>query len=476
MRSIVAYIRVSTEEQGSLETQREVLADYARGHNLQIVQMFEEKHSAYRPGRPEYKAMLAFLAQRKDVTGVLVYKVDRLARNLADYSAMEGMEGVEIISATEPSLAGASGRFLGSIFAVVSRLYSDQLGERVRHAAATKVANGELPGPAPTGYVNRTDGRRKTIEPDPAMAPIVRMVFEIYAAEDISLSALVKRASVLGLRTRKGAVLGKGSLHHLLQNPIYCGRIRWNDKEHPGAHDPIISESLFAAVQTRLRGGSSSQTKRQFPYRGLVKCGHCGCGITASWIKGRYRYYHCTRGKGPCEQAIFSEDALSGLFCPIVEGVAMSETLVSELLRAIEGEGKRRLRDAETRASELGRQSRSLEILREKAYEDKLRGTITEERWLEMDGRWGERANALAAQMCALEAGEGPTLDEAEIAFKLLQRAPALYSRQSHDERARLLKVLLSNSELRDGKILPTYRKPFDLVAEGLQRSTWLPG
>jgi site-specific DNA recombinase len=478
MRSIVAYIRVSTEEQAqhgfSLETQREFLADYARGHQLQIVRTFEESHSAYRPGRPQYEAMLAFLRKRKDVSGVLVYKVDRLARNLSDYSTLEEMDGVDIISATEALPTGSSGRYIGTIHAATSRFYSDQLGERVRHAAATKIIKGGLPGPAPTGYVNRTD--TKTIEPDPVMAPIIRTVFETYAREDVALSALTKRARALGLQTKQGGVLGKGSLHHLLQNPIYYGKIRWGGKEYPGAHEPIISEALFGAVQARLRGGSSPQAKRQFPYRGLLKCGYCGCTITASRIKDMYNYYHCTRGKGPCAQAFLREDALSVLFHPIVEGVAMSQTQVAELLQEIEVESKRRLRDAESRASELERQSKSLEALRDKAYEDKLRGTISEERWLEMDGRWSEKANALDAQMCLLESEEGPALDEAEIAFKLLQRIPALYFRQSHEERARFLKVLLSNSSLVGGKILPIYRKPFDLVAEGLQRSTWLPG
>ena len=130
MKKVITYVRVSTEEQThgySLQTQKQILADYATGHDLVIVHAFEESHSAYHPGRPEYKAMLAFLRKRKDVTGVLVYKLDRLARNLSDYSALEEMEGVDIISATEALPAGASGRFVGSIHAAVSRLYSDQL-------------------------------------------------------------------------------------------------------------------------------------------------------------------------------------------------------------------------------------------------------------------------------------------------------------------------------------------------------------
>ena len=111
-----------------------------------------------------------------------------------------------------------------------------------------------------------------------------------------------------------------------------------------------------------------------------------------------------------------------------------------------------------------------------RGYEDKLKGNVSEARWVEMEQRWAEREDHLRDEITALEAGLGPAEDEAETTFKLLQRAPELYQRQSHAERVRLLKTLLSNSILQGGNLLPIYRKPFDLVAEGLKSSIWLPG
>jgi len=478
MKKVVAYIRVSTEEQAShghsMETQRQMLADYARGHQLQIVATFEESHSAYKPGRPEFKAMLAFLRKRKDVGGVLVYKLDRLARNLSDYSALEEMEGVDIISATESLPDGASGRFVATIHAAVSRLYSDQLGERVRHASRTKVQKGGWPGPAPTGYIN--DREEKVLRPDPEMAPIVQLVFETYAREDIALSQLVMRARELGLRTRKGGILSKGPLHHLLTNPIYYGMIRWEGDLYPGNHKALISKELFDRVQERLRGKSSPLTKRSFPYRGLMTCGYCGCSITASLIKGRYRYYHCTRGKGQCAQSFIREEQVSRLFLPIVERVHVSESLTRVLLAEIRTEGKRRQQEAKVRIRVINGELGEFHEMRDRGYEDKLKGTLSEARWVEMERRWAEREAQLRNQIAALEAGVGPAEDEAEATFKLLQRAPELYRHQPHAERVRLLRTLLSNSILEGGKLEPIYKTPFDLVAEGVSRSNWLPG
>ncbi len=93
-----------------------------------------------------------------------------------------------------------------------------------------------------------------------------------------------------------------------------------------------------------------------------------------------------------------------------------------------------------------------------------------------MERRWVERENQLRSQMEALELGTRPAEDEAEATFKLLQRAPELYQRQSHDQRVRLLKVLLSNSILLRGKLDHVYKNPFDLVAEGVHSGNWLLG
>ena len=124
----------------------------------------------------------------------------------------------------------------------------------------------------------------------------------------------------------------------------------------------------------------------------------------------------------------------------------------------------------------LKQRQASLKEIRNRAYEDKLKGSIDEERWIEMERRWSEQEEALLNQILELDSGIAPAKDEAEATFKLLKRAPLLYQRQSPFERARLLRVLTSNSVLEHGKLVPIYRKPFDLVAEGLRSSNWLPG
>jgi site-specific DNA recombinase len=475
-RKVVAYIRVSTEEQAtkgySIESQRQILKDYAIGHDLHIVQEFVEAESAYKPGRPEFSKMLKLLQKQREVTGVLCYKLDRLARNMQDYAVIEEMQGIAIISATEALPTGATGRFVGSIHAAVSRYYSDQLGERVRLALRTKATKGLWPAAAPTGYIKRPDQR--IIEPDQEMGPIIKHLFETYARGGVSLSALVALAQEMGLRTKKGGSLGKSALHKLMTNPIYHGTVRWDNNSYEGLHEPLVSTDLFNEVGRRLRGGSVPLTRRSFPFRGLLECGYCGCRITASLEKKRYVYYHCTRSKGRCEQSFIREERLSDLLRSVIDSVHLTKEQVTDLMRLIRADTDKRRDAAEKRVRELKEEVVALQRRRDAVYEDKLDAKIDEARWLEMEQRWSLDTERLERQIRLLEKGEPQLLvDELQSTFELLERAPRLYLRQSDEERARLLNALASNCVIRGEKIDPIYRNPFDLVAEGVRRSDW---
>lgn len=91
-----------------------------------------------------------------------------------------------------------------------------------------------------------------------------------------------------------------------------------------------------------------------------------------------------------------------------------------------------------------------------------------------MDGAWVSQADEIAKTIAELEAVLLTSgADDARAAFELLEQASELYSRQPFEEQARGLKILVSNCKLTGEKVDPNYRKPFDLVAEGLHSGTW---
>jgi len=477
-RRVVAYVRVSTDGQAehgySVQAQQQVLADYAAGHELEIVQEFVEAESGFKPGRPEFRRMVEFLNQRKDIAAVLVYKIDRLARNIRDYAELDEMSWVSIISATEGLPENATGKLVGVIQAGISRYFSQQLGERVHLGMETKAKSGLWPSYAPTGYVNIPKGG---IAPDPDRAPIVQRVFEMYARTKMSLSDLAEWGANHGLRTRQGGVLGRAALHTLLQNPIYHGTIRWAGKPYEGTHEPLISRALFERVQQRMRDGGHPQPKTRlfFPYRGFVTCGYCGCQMTAATAKKRYVYYRCTLSKGPCSQPYVREERLGERLVSVVEGVHLTAEQVEELLELMHGRKEERASDRLRRSEELAHRRGKIARRREAAYEDKLDGRIAEERWMELERKWSQEEFTLKCEAEVIDEDHEPPVDDVAATLELLNKAPRLYMRQTDEQRARFLNALAWNCIIEGEKIVPNYRTPFSLVAEGARSANWYP-
>ena len=476
-RRVVAYIRVSTTEQAtyghSIPAQRQVLGDYAKSHDLEIVQEFVESESAFKPGRPEFRRMVQLLKRQKDVAAVLVYKIDRLARNMSDYAELDEMPWVTIISATEGLPENATGKLVGVIQAGISRYFSQQLGERVHLGMETKAKSGLWPSYAPTGYLNIP---KAGIAPDPDRAPIVRRVFETYARTRMSLSELSEWAATQGLRTRQGGMLRKGALHKLLSNPVYCGAIRWAGKVYDGKHESIVPTALFERVQERLHSGGHPhiQTSRSFPYRGLLICAYCGCQITAGMAQRKYAYYRCTQSRGPCPQPYVREDRLGERLVSVVEGIHLTTEQVTDLLKLMRGRQLDREDNRLQRSDELARRREKIAGRREAAYEDKLDGRIGEDLWQEMERKWSQEDFRLKCEAEMMEEDiHERSADDVASTLELLNRAPSLYLSQNDEQRARFLNALAWNCTIEGEKIVPNYKSPFNLVAEGARSANW---
>jgi len=473
---VVSYIRVSTEEQAeegySVASQERFLTDYASGHDLCVVETFAESESAARPGRGGFGDMVELLEKDRSITGVLIYKMDRVSRNLTDYAYLVEKLGMVIISATEEFPNNATGRFMGDIHAVMARYFSAQLSERVRDAMHEKARQGIYPSLAPLGYLN--DPETRTIYPDPRRARMISELHETYVETDMSLRELTAWAKKRGLRTRKGNAVHRTGIHAILTNPIYKGIVRWGSVVADGKHEPIVSKYLFDRVQEKLHGRSRRRQSRRFPFRGSLVCGHCGCRITASLAKGKYVYYHCTKGRGKCQQPYIRQEKLSDLLFSVVDNVRIPQEIVAKLLAEIRsGETARREKLAQE-AAEIRKEREQLDLTRKKAYIDKLNGGIANQRWRALDKEWAEQDVVLADRLAVLEEGlKSSAADSASEAFELLEHASELFSEQSPEEQAKGLRILVSNLTLTGEKVEPNYRKPFDLVAEGRRTGVW---
>ncbi|WP_422344690.1 recombinase family protein [Parasphingorhabdus sp.] len=262
------YTRKSTEDGleqdfNSLDAQREACAAYILS---QTHEGWEGSSELYDDGgfsggtmeRPGLKQLLQDVkAGRVDV--IVVYKVDRLTRSLADFAKI-----VEILDAHNASFVSVTqsfntttsmGRLTLNVLLSFAQFEREVTGERIRDKiAASKKKGIWMGGPVPLGF----DLEDRKLIVNAQEAETVRHLFQRYT-ELRSLRLLVDELAEQGYRTKKrtykdgrtigGIAFRTGSLAQLLQNPIYTGKVRHNENTYDGAHDALIDQPLFDEVQ-----------------------------------------------------------------------------------------------------------------------------------------------------------------------------------------------------------------------------------
>ncbi len=299
MKRFFGYIRVSTVKQGeqgvSLQEQRDAIIRYAHRAGLEISAWFEERETAAKRGRPVFTRMLKLLDSGK-AEGVIIHKIDRSARNLKDWADLGELidRGCEVHFANESlDLHSRGGRLSADIQAVIAADYIRNLKEEVRKGFYGRIKQGLYPLPAPVGYLNTGKGKPKEL--DPAKAPLVREVFELYASGKYSLRSLVEEVWRLGLRNERGSKLTRNGLSVLLNNPFYIGliRLRRTGETFPGVHQPLIPKSLFDRVHQILTGKTNTSIQRHgFLFRRFLVCKQCGYRLIGE-LQKHHIYYRC---------------------------------------------------------------------------------------------------------------------------------------------------------------------------------------
>lgn len=287
----------------------------------------ERAESAKSNDRPALRQMLARIREQRDVDYVIVWKVDRFARNRRDDANMLfeiEISGTRLVSATENIDDTPAGRLMHGMLASFSEYYSRNLAAEVVKGATQKAKRGGTPGITPLGYLNvieRLDGRDiRTVAVDQERAPLIRWAFETYASGFYSLNDLVALLEARGLRSRGNRrftprPLNHASIYSLLTNDYYTGVVTYRQNKYPGRHEPLITREMFDQVQAIARAhNQSGERDRKHPHylKGTLHCGGCGRRLTYSENSGNggtYAYFVCPlRQRKQCSQGYFRVD------------------------------------------------------------------------------------------------------------------------------------------------------------------------
>jgi site-specific DNA recombinase len=310
------YTRVSTEhgleqEFNSLDNQREASEAYIKSQAHEGWRLMRDRYddggfSGGSMERPALKKLLdAVRARRIDV--IVVYKVDRLTRSLADFAKLVELfdeHQVSFVSVTQAfNTTTSMGRLTLNVLLSFAQFEREVTGERIRDKiAASKKKGIWMGGVVPLGY--RVDNRALHVVEE--HAAFVRDLFRRYleigsvvrlkAALDQENVRLPTRTDGRG-KTTGGGLISRGHLYKILSNPIYVGRLTHKGQVHEGLHDPIVDHESWSRVQRLLaehaqnRAGSRQDSDALLAGKLFDDRGNRMSPSHATKRGRRYRYY-----------------------------------------------------------------------------------------------------------------------------------------------------------------------------------------
>ncbi len=311
------YTRKSSEEGleqnfNSLHAQRQACEAFIKsqaGEGWRMVKTaFDDGgYSGATMDRPALKTLLAQIKEKR-IDVVVVYKVDRLTRSLADFAKIVEIfdaEGVSIVAVTQQFNTTTSlGRLTLNVLLSFAQFEREVTGERIRDKiAASKQKGMWMGGGLPLGY----DLSDRRLVVNPAEAETVRLIFQLYlelktlrrVRNELDRRSIVSKQWVSRGRVRHGGFpFGRGALYHLLANPIYVGEIRHKSISYPGQHEAIVERATWLRVQEMLSKKAAHPRGRTVRKSAGLLMGKLfdenGEPLYSCWAKKgqrRYRYF-----------------------------------------------------------------------------------------------------------------------------------------------------------------------------------------
>ncbi len=301
------YTRKSSEEGleqefNSLDAQRESCEAYVASQKSEGWALVRDRYDdgGYSGGTLDRPGLKRLLADIEDglVDVVVVYKIDRLSRSLADFAKLVEVfdrHGVTFVSVTQSfNTTTSMGRLTLNILLSFAQFEREVTAERIRDKIAASRKKGMwMGGWAPWGY----DVKDRKLIVNAAEAATIRMIFERFVTSG-SATALARELRAEGVVTKRGKPIDKGALYKLLNNRVYIGEAVHKGKSYPGEHAAIIDRALWDKVHAILAESPrkrAAQTRAQTPalLKGLL-FGPGGAAFSPTHTrKGDklYRYY-----------------------------------------------------------------------------------------------------------------------------------------------------------------------------------------
>lgn len=475
------YVRVSTGKQDELspDSQAKLLKDYAKSNGYVVSKIFYEVGISGRKAdkRPEFQKMIS-LAKASDhpADAILVWKYSRFARNQEESivykSLLKKKHNVDVISVSEPLVDGPFGSLIERIIEWMDEYYSVRLSGEVTRGMKEKAERGGYQARPPLGYKIVTHKEPPVIVPEEA--EIVKLIFEKYANENLGIFEIARLLNMHNFKTSHGKEFERRSIEYILQNPTYCGMIRWNrtinesNEIRPesewivtdGEHPAIISKELFDKAQERYkreyrpRGARPVSTYKHW-LSGVVKCPACGRTMTANTIRNNTRVYSHFRCYGYTKGKCMANNSISSI---------KLEPAVLESIKTVLNNGKITYRKIEAKTDDtvdlktiLEDQIKKIDVKLQRIKEAYMNGIDTMEEYKENKQAVQEEKQHLEKQLSEIKEEKSNSKDDDE---DMLLRVKNVYDILSSDS----VDATTKNDVLRSVVEKIIYEKDKDLL------------
>ena len=414
------------------------------------------------------------------LTGVLVYKIDRAARNLFDYIELERLEvdfGLELISVSQPTENTPAGRMMRRTLANMASFYTEQQSLDVKEGLAKRVENGLFVGLARYGYRNVRQDGRGLVEVDPVNGPKVQRIFQLYAYHGHTLDSLGDKLAEEGIvYTESTPRFRRSTLHSMLRDRSYIGEVKYHGEWYPGTHKPLVDRATWDRVQVLL--GDKVYRSHELTYAGeLITCGHCGHPITGEIITKKtktgekeYIYYRCTRYCAAGHPRIRATEAdLDRQVLALFDRMRIEDEKVRDwFLRVLRAKSRDNQRQAQQRTGQLQRQLTLARHQQDQLLNLRLMEEIEADTFAAKNTELRDRIARLTLEIESADRGRAERVDIAVKAFELSQSLAEKWVTADYAAKRHILEIICLNFRLDDVSLVPTMRKPFDVLAKGL--------
>lgn len=521
------YTRKSSEAEdkqvASIEAQITELKKVAERNNLKVVKVFSEAQSAKEPGRPIFNEMVERI-RSGEASGILCWKLDRLARNPVDGGQIQWIlqQGlIEHIQTFERSYYPSDNVLMMSLELGVANQFIRDLSVNVKRGFRNKIENGWRPGVAPSGYLNTPDREKglKIIVKDPERFDVMRKAWDMmlsgrYSVNKI-LDTLNNEWAYRTVKRRKigGSAMTKSALYKIFTNPFYYGILEYpknSGNYFQASHEPMITKEEFDKVQIRL--GSKAKPRphnRQFAYTGPIICGECECQITAEeknqmicseckykfayenktacpkcetpydeMIEPKvlnYIYYHCTKQKKgvKCSQGSILVGELENQILEYIKQLSLKQKYLDWALEYLREENTKEANTGElivkNYQKEYNKVSKQLETLLDMRLNNEVEGEVFQ---LKKDQLTAEK-HKYQELLGQADTTQDKRVNKCEDFFQFCHTAVQQFEQAKENKDLSKLREILatvgSNLVLKDKKLSIEPFKPFILLQKGFE-------